>query len=150
MNRERMYDLIRGPVVTEKSTRGSEFNQVTFRVPLNATKPEIKAAIEQCFEVKVTGVNTLRVKGKVKRFQGRLGSGSATIDIRTEAGSIVLQEGSVRSLPSARPPETETDVETTPAETEPDVETTPPDTTQAPTDTTQAPKIGRASCRERV
>jgi large subunit ribosomal protein L23 len=73
MNRERMYDLIRGPVVTEKSTRGSEFNQVTFRVPLDATKPEIKAAVEQCFEVKVTGVNTLRVKGKVKRFQGRLG-----------------------------------------------------------------------------
>ncbi len=73
MNRERMYDLIRGPVVTEKSTRGSEFNQVTFRVPLNATKPEIKAAVEQCCEVKVTAVNTLRVKGKVKRFQGRLG-----------------------------------------------------------------------------
>ncbi len=73
MNRERMYDLIRGPVVTEKSTRGSEFYQVTFRVPLNATKPEIKAAVEQFFEVKVTGVNTLRVKGKVKRFQGRLG-----------------------------------------------------------------------------
>ena len=73
MNRERMYGLVRGPVVTEKSTRGSEFNQVTFRVPLVATKPEIKAAVEELFEVKVTAVNTLRVKGKTKRFRGRLG-----------------------------------------------------------------------------
>ena len=73
MNRERAYDLIRGPVVTEKSTQGSEFNQVTFRVRIDATKPEIRSAVEQLFEVKVTAVNTLRVRGKVKRFQGRLG-----------------------------------------------------------------------------
>ena len=81
----------------------------------------------------------LNPDGAGARFQGRLGSGSATIDLRTEAGSIVLQEGSVRFLPQTTPAETETDVETTPAETEPDVETAPPDTMQAPTDTTQAP-----------
>ncbi len=92
----------------------------------------------------------LNPDGAGARFQGSLGSGSATIDLRTKAGSIVLQEGSVRFLPQTTPAETETDVETTPAETEtdvettpaetePDVETAPTDTTQVPTDTTQAP-----------
>ena len=69
----RMYDLIRSPVVTEKSTMGSQHNQVTFRVPLDASKPEIKAAVEGLFKVKVAAVNTLRVKGKVKRFRGTVG-----------------------------------------------------------------------------
>ncbi len=73
MSREKSYDTILGPVITEKSTQGSEFNQVTFRVPLTATKPQIKAAVEDLFKVKVTGVNTLRTKGKVKQFRGRLG-----------------------------------------------------------------------------
>mgnify|MGYP001347671848 FL=1 len=67
------YDIILGPLVTEKSTMGSENNQITFRVPLSATKPQIKAAIEQLFKVKVNAVNTLRQKGKVKRFRGKLG-----------------------------------------------------------------------------
>jgi len=67
---EWMYDIIRKPVVTEKSTRGSEFAQVTFKVPLKATKPEIKAAVEGVFGVKVKGVNTLIQKGKTKRFKG--------------------------------------------------------------------------------
>ncbi|MBK17349.1 MAG: 50S ribosomal protein L23 [Rhodospirillaceae bacterium] len=67
------YDIILAPMVTEKSTMGSEHNQVTFRVPLSATKPEIKAAIEELFKVKVDAVNTLRQKGKVKRFRGKLG-----------------------------------------------------------------------------
>jgi len=67
------YDLILAPLVTEKSTMGSENNQVTFRVPLTATKPQIKAAIEKLFKVKVNSVNTLRQKGKVKRFRGKLG-----------------------------------------------------------------------------
>ncbi len=71
--RERLYELVRRPVITEKSTLGSEHNQVTFRVPLDATKPEIKAAVESLFEVKVKAVNTLRQKGKIKRFRGRLG-----------------------------------------------------------------------------
>lgn len=70
MSRERMYDIIRRPVITEKSTTITQFNQVTFRVPLDATKPEIKAAVEELFEVKVVGVNTLVQKGKTKRFRG--------------------------------------------------------------------------------
>ena len=73
LSQARMYDLIRSPVVTEKSTLGSQHNQVTFRVPLEATKPEIKAAVEGVFKVKVTAVNTLRVMGKTKRFKGHVG-----------------------------------------------------------------------------
>ena len=70
------YDLISAPMVTEKSTLGSEHNQVTFKVPLDATKPEIKLAVEQLFKVKVKAVNTLRQKGKVKRFRGKIGKRS--------------------------------------------------------------------------
>ncbi len=66
----RAYDIIRSPVVTEKSTMGSEHNQVTFKVSMDATKPEIKAAVEMLFKVKVTAVNTLRQSGKIKRFRG--------------------------------------------------------------------------------
>ncbi len=73
MTTERMYDIILGPVITEKATRLSEHNQVAFRVALDATKPEIRKAIESLFDVKVKAVNTLRVKGKTKRFRGRLG-----------------------------------------------------------------------------
>ena len=76
LSQARMYDLIRSPVVTEKSTLGSQHNQVTFRVPLEATKPEIKAAVEGVFKVKVTAVNTLRVMGKTKRFKGHVGQRS--------------------------------------------------------------------------
>ncbi len=71
--KERWYDIILGPVVTEKSTRGSEDGQVTFKVSLDATKPEIKKAVESLFEVKVKQVNTIRMKGKAKRFKGHLG-----------------------------------------------------------------------------
>ena len=70
---ERTYDIILGPVITEKATLLSEHNQVAFRVAMTATKPEIRKAIEELFKVKVTGVNTLRVKGKTKRFRGRMG-----------------------------------------------------------------------------
>jgi large subunit ribosomal protein L23 len=76
MSEGRMYEIIRQPVITEKATRLSEFNQVTFRVPLDATKPEIKAAVEGLFKVKVTAVNTVRTEGKTKRFRGRLGKRS--------------------------------------------------------------------------
>ncbi len=69
----RQLELILSPVITEKSTQGSEHNQISFRVPLSASKPEIKAAVEGLFDVKVTSVNTLRQKGKVKKFRGRLG-----------------------------------------------------------------------------
>jgi large subunit ribosomal protein L23 len=76
MPRERMYDIVRAPVITEKSTAASEHNKVMFRVPLDATKREVKAAVEGLFNVKVTAVNTIRTKGKVKRFRGRLGERS--------------------------------------------------------------------------
>ena len=67
------YDVILGPVITEKATMGSEHGQVTFRVAMTATKPEIKRAVEGLFDVKVTAVNTLRVKGKTKMWKGRPG-----------------------------------------------------------------------------
>ena len=60
-------------MITEKATLLSEHNQVAFRVAMTATKPQIRKAIEELFKVKVTGVNTLRVKGKTKRFRGRMG-----------------------------------------------------------------------------
>ena len=65
------YDVILSPVITEKATRLSEANQVIFRVPLNATKPQIAKAVEALFKVKVKSVNTLRTKGKTKAFRGR-------------------------------------------------------------------------------
>ncbi len=73
MTAERHFNTILSPVITEKSTRTSEYNQVTFKVAINATKPQIKSAVEALFKVKVDKVNTMRVKGKVKRFRGQLG-----------------------------------------------------------------------------
>ncbi len=73
MTTERDYTVILRPVITEKSTQGSEHNQVTFKVPLDASKPEIKTAVENLFKVKVNKVNTIRVKGKTKMFRGRPG-----------------------------------------------------------------------------
>jgi large subunit ribosomal protein L23 len=64
------YDVILSPVITEKSSMASEANQVVFKVRRDATKPEIKAAIEQLFKVKVLAVNTILRKGKAKRFRG--------------------------------------------------------------------------------
>jgi large subunit ribosomal protein L23 len=72
------YDVILGPVITEKATLASEHNQVIFRVPMTATKPVIKAAVEDLFKVKVKAVNTIRSKGKVKRFRGQMGRRSDT------------------------------------------------------------------------
>jgi large subunit ribosomal protein L23 len=73
MSKLRHYDVIRSPVVTEKSTMASEHGQVVFDVAMDATKPEIKAAVEALFSVKVKAVNTLVRKGKEKRFRNRLG-----------------------------------------------------------------------------
>ncbi|MEE8258756.1 MAG: 50S ribosomal protein L23 [Sphingomonadales bacterium] len=64
------YDTILSPVITEKATLGSEHNQVTFFVAIDATKKDIKAAVEGLFNVKVTKVNTLRQQGKIKGFRG--------------------------------------------------------------------------------
>ena len=71
-----MYQIILSPLVTEKATALSEQNQFVFRVAIDATKPEIKAAVEALFGVKVLDVNTLVVKGKTKRFKGRPGQRS--------------------------------------------------------------------------
>lgn len=69
----RHYDVIVSPAITEKSTMASEQNQVVFNVAKKASKPEIKAAVEALFGVKVTAVNTLVRKGKIKRFRGTVG-----------------------------------------------------------------------------
>jgi large subunit ribosomal protein L23 len=73
LTRQQMYDIVRSPVITEKATAASEHNQVTFRVALDATKREVKAAVEGLFAVKVTAVNTIRMQGKTKRHRGRIG-----------------------------------------------------------------------------
>lgn len=67
------YDTILAPLITEKATLLSEENKVVFKVAINATKPQIKEAVEKLFGVKVTGVNTIVTKGKTKRFRGVLG-----------------------------------------------------------------------------
>ncbi len=85
---QRLYEVVRAPVVTEKSTLASEHNQVVFRVPLNASKPEIKTAVENLFKVKVKAVNTLRQKGKTKRFRGRPGRRSDS-----KKAYVTLEEG---------------------------------------------------------
>ncbi|MFZ0205851.1 MAG: 50S ribosomal protein L23 [Roseiarcus sp.] len=69
----RHYDLIVSPVITEKATIASDSNQFVFKVRREATKPQIKAAIEKLFDVKVTAVNTLLRKGKSKVFRGMRG-----------------------------------------------------------------------------
>ena len=76
MRQEELYDVIRAPLVTEKSTMASENSQVVFKVAMTATKPEIKEAVERLFNVKVVAVNTLIRKGKTKRFKGVRGQQS--------------------------------------------------------------------------
>ena len=73
MSDEKHYDVIVRPVITEKATMASEYNQVVFAVAKRATKPEIKQAVEHLFDVKVKAVNTLNRKGKVKHFRGYRG-----------------------------------------------------------------------------
>ena len=67
----RHYDIVLAPHITEKSTMLSETNSVVFKVAPKATKPEIKAAVEALFNVKVTNVNTIVTKGKTKRWKGK-------------------------------------------------------------------------------
>lgn len=83
------YDVILSPVITEKATLGSEHNQITFKVAISATKPEIKAAVEALFDVKVKSVNTLRQQGKIKRFRGIKGQRA-----EFKKAMITLEEGS--------------------------------------------------------
>lgn len=77
MNQERIYKVLLGPVISEKAAMaGDAANQVVFKVTTDATKAEIKAAVEQLFEVKVEGVRVLNVKGKTKRTRHGVGKRS--------------------------------------------------------------------------
>ena len=67
------YDVIRKPIITEKSTLASENGAVVFEVAIDSTKPQVKEAVEALFGVKVKAVNTTITKGKVKRFRGQIG-----------------------------------------------------------------------------
>lgn len=84
----RSYDVIRSPVITEKATMASERNQVIFKVAQDATKPQIRAAVQSLFGVEVIGVNTLIIKGKQKLFRGRRGRRS---DVKKAV--VTLAEG---------------------------------------------------------
>lgn len=88
---ERMYRVIVAPVITEKATLAGEKNAVVFKVATDATKPEIKAAVEKIFDVKVAAVNTSVVKGKAKRFRGVRGvrSGWKKAVVRLEEGHSI-------------------------------------------------------------
>ena len=79
-----LYNVIRRPLITEKATLLTDKNQVVFRVALDATKPEIKRAVETLFGVMVVSVNTLVQKGKTKRFKGRPG-------VRSDMKKAVVQ-----------------------------------------------------------
>lgn len=82
------YDTLIAPVITEKSTLLSEENKVVFRVPLDANKKDIAEAVEELFKVKVKAVNTLRLKGKTKRFRGIAGKRD---DVKKAV--VTLEEG---------------------------------------------------------
>ena len=84
----RHYDVIRSPVITEKATALSEHSKVVFRVAPDATKPQIKQAVERLFDVKVRSVNTLVTKGKKKVFKGVRGQRS---DVKKAV--VTLEEG---------------------------------------------------------
>ena len=82
------YDVIRKPIITEKSTMASEANAVVFEVAIDANKPLIKEAVETLFGVKVKAVNTTVTKGKQKRFRGQLGR---RVDVKK--AYVTLEEG---------------------------------------------------------
>jgi large subunit ribosomal protein L23 len=84
----RHYDIILSPVITEKATLASERSQVMFKVAQNATKPQIKEAVEKLFDVKVKSVNTLVRRGKWKAFKGSVGQQSPT-----KRAIVTLAEG---------------------------------------------------------
>ncbi|PHS23277.1 MAG: 50S ribosomal protein L23 [Robiginitomaculum sp.] len=86
MSTERYYDTILAPVITEKATLLSEYNKVVFKVPLSANKKEIAEAVEALFKVKVEKVNTIRTRGKVKRFRGHLGK---RVDVKKAIVTLV-------------------------------------------------------------
>ena len=85
------YDLIKKPIITEKATMTSEHGGVVFQVAMDATKPQIKEAVEAIFGVKVKAVNTTITKGKHKKFRGRLGerSDKKKAYVMLEAGNTI-------------------------------------------------------------
>jgi len=84
----RYYDIIVSPVITEKATMASEHNKVVFKVARDATKPQIKEAVEKLFDVKVKKVNTLNRPGKMKVFRGRFG-----MQQDSKRAIVTLEEG---------------------------------------------------------
>ena len=87
------YQVILSPLVTEKSTQMSEYNKIVFSVPLGASKFDVKSSIEKIFSVKVKSVNTILLKGKVKRFKGVLGKRS-----NTKKAIVTLAAGNTTDL----------------------------------------------------
>ena len=93
MTKRSAYDVIIAPVITEKATMASEANQVIFKVKPDATKPEIKAAIESLFKVKVKAVNVITVPAKTRRVLGRPGRSPAW-----KKAIVTLQSGNTIDL----------------------------------------------------
>lgn len=85
---EDLYNIIKSPVITEKSTMDSQYNKITFNVSLDASKPLIKEAVEKLFKVKVVKVNTILNKGKKKTFKGR-----TALRSDTKKAVVTLAEG---------------------------------------------------------
>ena len=87
------YQVILNPLITEKATQLSEFNKIVFSVPLSATKSNIKLSVEKIFSVQVKSVNTILLKGKVKRFKGILGK-----RVNTKKAIVTLAPGNTIDL----------------------------------------------------
>tara|TARA_B100000989_G_scaffold298587_1_gene288607 strand:+ start:2715 stop:3023 length:309 start_codon:yes stop_codon:yes gene_type:complete len=85
---ERIFEVLRSPLVSEKSTLASQYNYYVFKVAKDSSKAEIKTAVEKIFNVKVVSVNTLNLKGKIKRFKGQLGK-----RVGTKKAFVKLAEG---------------------------------------------------------
>ena len=107
----RHYDVILAPVITEKATMASENSQVMFRVAANATKPQIKEAVEKLFDVKVKRVNTLIRKGKVRNFRGVRGDATKPqikeaveklFDVKVKSVNTLIRKGKVRRFRGKR------------------------------------------------
>lgn len=93
ISEERIFEIIRSPVISEKSTLISQFNQYVFKVSDNSTKKEIRDSVEKIFNVKVLSVNTLKRNGKIKRFKGKLGKRAGT-----KKAFVTLAEGNTIDL----------------------------------------------------
>ena len=93
VSEERIFEIIRSPVISEKSTLISQFNQYVFKVSDNSTKKEIRDSVEKIFNVKVVSVNTLKRNGKIKRFKGKLGKRAGT-----KKAFVTLAEGNTIDL----------------------------------------------------